>query len=170
MKQLIFRTPAIGLGCLLWFASAMPLAAEEGDARGQAPAERGAAEAAVRAPIPETPGTAAGGSAQPVKIMRGTAVDGGPAAPREELDEVEIRRREAERARMMAPREPIKQGRTKAGRVSWTERYELGPRDELNFGLGTPFIVLVHGSFKEIAGTALRIPTTLASESNSLIC
>ena len=135
MKQLIFRTPAIGLGCLLWSASAMPLAAEEGDARGQAPAERGAAEAAVRAPIPETPGTAAGDSAQPVGIMRGTAVDGGPAAPREELDEVEIRRREAERARMMAPREPIKQGRTKAGRVSWTERYELGPGDELNFGL-----------------------------------
>jgi polysaccharide export outer membrane protein len=53
-----------------------------------------------------------------------------------------IIKKEAARARTMQPKAPAPKPKKKTGRVSWTQRYELGPGDTLNFGLhGQPKLV-----------------------------
>ena len=72
-------------------------------------------------------------------VKNAEPVDAAPASPKEnspKADEAEIRKHEVARARAMQPKPVESQPkRKKGGRVSWTQRYELGPGDTLNFGL-----------------------------------
>lgn len=103
-----------------------------------APELKAAPRAKPVATTAEVPSKPSAPEKKPVIVVKkAQAVDGGPGSPKEEISEedAQIRQREMALARAMQPKAPAPAPKKKSGRVSWTERYELGPGDTLNFGL-----------------------------------
>jgi len=67
------------------------------------------------------------------EVKKAGVANSGNSNVRASAAELAIRKREAEKARTMKPKVKAEPKRT--GNESWTERYELGPGDSLNFGL-----------------------------------
>ncbi|MFT5105143.1 MAG: protein involved in polysaccharide export with SLBB domain [Pseudoalteromonas tetraodonis] len=80
-----------------------------------------------------------------VEVKKAKAVDGELASPREiKKSSPAALVDEQDRARSMQPQKHAPRPKKKSGRISWTERYELGPGDQLNFGLhGQPKLAKV---------------------------
>lgn len=95
-------------------------------------------EELVRKPVAAPPSRPVEAAREPEMVVKkAEPVVGLVTRPTKETagtDELTIKQ-EAARARAMQPKAPAPKPKKRGGRVSWTQRYELGPGDSLNFGL-----------------------------------